>query len=220
MPSEELWGEMLGVLKDLAGYLEKADSEQTKANVDEPPNIKEKQDEISGGKDPNGAPGDVDFKKSAEGKIEKATIKAEGKTQLKKAGEEEDEEEEEKDEEEDELKSLLKDIRSALLAKSTDTVDIEKLVEDKISKSAPQTIEKMLRKMGYQVTRPDITRLHVDEKNQFGTEDVAPDVRKSDDGDDPMKVSDNLSKKSWGELARLREEVGDFNVFPNAWKPK
>ena len=56
---QQLWGEMLDVLKDIGGYLTKQDAEQTRAKLDKAPKNSENQadEPIVGGDAPTGKPG-------------------------------------------------------------------------------------------------------------------------------------------------------------------
>jgi hypothetical protein len=214
MAEGELWGEMLNVLKDISSYLSKeGDSDQEKAIIDTPPKVKEKQDELVGGANPAGKPGDVGFTK--------AVTDAAGKTQLKKADpddedtDDEDEKEGKKeDEDEDdveELKSLLKDIRSALMTKSADSPELNKMIETQVRKALPSAMDRMLRKQGYSVSRADITKIGLEDGILKKSSDEVPSEESTQDAG---KMVEDLSKKSWGELGRLRETTGDFRGFP------
>ncbi len=123
----------------------------------------------------------------------------------------------------DEFKSLLKDIRNALnvikassktkeSTKSSSTVSksaVDGIVAE-IKKALPSMINaeshRMLRKMGFSPSRPDVVRFGIDE-----------DIKKSEDGEEKIKevykAVDDLSKKSWQELGALREGTGGFNAF-------
>ena len=56
---QQLWGEMLDVLKDIGGYLTKQDAEQTRAKLDKPPRTGDNQadEPLVGGDTPVGKPG-------------------------------------------------------------------------------------------------------------------------------------------------------------------
>ena len=129
-----------------------------------------------------------------------------------------------------ELRSLLKDIRNALVmkatseskskesSKSTPTKTSESVskslvdgVVTEIKKALPSMINaeshRMLRKMGFSPSRPDIVKFGLDEdikKSGDSIEDKSKEV---------YKVVEDLSKKSWQELGQIREKTGDFNVF-------
>lgn len=126
-------------------------------------------------------------------------------------------EEEEGDEEEsmEELKSILKDIRSALV-KQQNTAEI---VKAEIKKSLPNIVkgetDKMLRKMGLHPTRPEITKLDVSKSYGIDTNEETKELKKSADGKeiDMGKVVDDMSKKSWSELGQLREKTQGFRAF-------
>jgi len=132
----------------------------------------------------------------------------------------EDEVEIEDDEEEiDELKSLLKDIRSALIKQSrTNSVDT---VKSELKKSLPSIVkgetDKMLRKMGFIPTRGDIKPLNVEKS--YGLDEteetiINKDIKKGTDNESIMQDAlDNMSKKSWTELGQLREKNDGFNAF-------
>ncbi len=232
MADENLWGEMLDVLKDISNYLEKEVVIQEKAKIDKPPKISEYQEEMTGGPAPSGKP--------AEGVAQKGyiaipdvqdedttSIEESGASALKKAEKEDDSDKEdsdskeESDEESDdveELKSLLKDIKNALLTKSVDSKDISKLISTEVRREIPSAVDKMLRKMGYAISKPDVTKL---DAGAFGVEE---DVKKSGDEkkvedldkqvEEANKTVNDLTKKSWSELGRLRDQLGDFKVFP------
>ena len=129
-----------------------------------------------------------------------------------------------------ELRSLLKDIRNALVMKATSeskskesskssptktSESVSKSLVDgvvtEIKKALPSMINaeshRMLRKMGFSPSRPDIVKFGLDEdikKSGDSIEDKSKEV---------YKVVEDLSKKSWQELGLLREKTGDFNVF-------
>ena len=127
-----------------------------------------------------------------------------------------------------ELRSLLKDIRNALVMKATSeskskesskssktSESVSKSLVDgvvsEIKKALPSMINaeshRMLRKMGFSPSRPDIVKFGLDEdikKSGDSIEDKSKEV---------YKVVEDLSKKSWQELGQIREKTGDFNVF-------
>ena len=229
----QMWGEMLDVLKDISTYLEKQDSEQRRADLDVPPKIQETQKPIKGGEMPGeygpgkGIAKQLTVPQEPQENEDTDLAPKEG-TLLKEADEEEledidvddeevDEDEEVEEEELDseptndieELKSLLKDIKSAL-SKSQNTA-ISKSITTELQKSLPKLVQteanKMLRKMGFTPTRPDIVRFGVDEdikKSEDNTETQMKDVEKA--------VTD-LSKKSFVELGQIREKLGHFRPF-------
>ena len=106
---------------------------------------------------------------------------------------------------------MLKDIKNALLTKSVDSKSIENLVKSEIKTALPNAMDKMLRKMGYSVSKPDVTKFDVESK--FGLDEV--DVKKSEEKpqDDPTKVVEEMSKMSFTKLAQLREQAGGFKLF-------
>jgi hypothetical protein len=256
MANEALWGEMLDVLKDIGAYLAKGDAEQEEAKLDKPPKISEGQKPIKGGEAPGFGPGknalvQKNFPPMQQGAgaggNEATSITSEEGTLLKEAdiddfredgednyGEDAPEESSRRGDEEDgelELKSLLKDIRNALVmkaasesspsksktkessTKSSETVSkalVNEIVGE-IKKSLPSIVSqeshRMLRKMGFSPSRSDIVRLGTDE-----------DIKKSfDTGDEKVKevngLVEDMTKKSWQELGRMRENTGDFNPF-------
>lgn len=122
----------------------------------------------------------------------------------------------------EELRNLLKDIKSALsksessksskTSESSKTSSVSKAIVDEIKKSLPPMINaettRMLRKMGFSPSRPDVVKFGLDE-----------DIKKSEDSIDEKvkeagKVVEDLTHKSWAELARIREATGQFNAFP------
>ena len=127
------------------------------------------------------------------------------------------------DEDVEELKSLLKDIKSTIMKQENDDEDEEedreekivKSISSKLEKSLPRLIQtethKMMRKMGFTPSRPDIVRLGVDEFT---------DIKKSASSEDESKkfekvgkLIDSQSRKSWAALGREREALGGFNAF-------
>ena len=227
----ELWDEMLDVLKDISGYLEKQDATQERAKIDRPPKVQETQKPIKGGESPGFAPAKGIAKEyvpvSSEGTSvgEDALSEATESTMLKQKDKEEDEEEVEEleetpeDEEEketsdiEELKSLLKDISSALrIKKGEDAGNISKAVVAELKKSLPSVIQsethKMLRKMGFAPARPDILKLGIDE-----------DIKKSEEKTSDEAIAEvekhvtDQTKKSWQELGVEREKLGHFRPF-------
>ncbi len=121
-----------------------------------------------------------------------------------------------------EIKSLFKDIRKALddasnlrkelnIMKSNMSIDIKK--------STDKQVAVQLRKMGIVPTQAPIRRL------ELGADQYA-DLRKSQEdleasknlSGKPEQIVADLSKKSWGDLAKLREDSGDLVKF-KGWLP-
>jgi len=240
LSDNNLWGEMLDVLKDISTYLAKSDSEQKTASLQKPPKTGEDQEAIKGGPAPSAGPGKgalvKNFVPSESQPNASEGIDSDEGTELKKEEEyeeggrngesdddddydDDDDDDEDSDEEEGvekkemgddvaELKSLLKDIKNAL-SKSTDSKQMARLVSESVKKELPTATSKMLRKMGFTPSRPDVVRLGLDEVNS--------EIRKSEDtvndGEKLQKALDNLSKKSWQELGALREKSGLFKSF-------
>lgn len=133
-------------------------------------------------------------------------------------GDEEEEEGEEDPRLNNELKSLLKDIRSALIQKSQkiDSSQLTKELVLELKKSMTPIIKdetnRMMRKMGFTPTRPDIVKLGLDDVGEF-----QGDIKKSQDGKDEVreveKAVTDLSKKSWNDLGKMRETLGHFKAF-------
>lgn len=129
--------------------------------------------------------------------------------------EDEDKEKVTKGDDIEELKSILEDIRAALLGNKADSVEVAKA---EIKKALPNIVksetDKMLRKMGFVPTRPDVTRINTEGGRGIDTVD---EVKKTDEikksQDDVYKIVDDLSKKSWTELAQMREKTGGFRLF-------
>ncbi|MFH0837004.1 MAG: hypothetical protein V1870_02655 [Candidatus Aenigmatarchaeota archaeon] len=235
MNDSKLWVEMLDVLKDIGSYLEKQDSVQERAKVQTPPKTAEDQKPIKGGDMSGGfAPGKGIAKSISAGDETQENpdqeLNAKGPTLLKEEDdenledledtdkEESPDEEEDSDEDEDEdesgndideLKSLLKDIKSALMKNNS---NLSKEVITDLKKSMKPIVQeeasKLLRKMGFTPTRPDVVKFGLD---QYET----TDIRKSADEkiEEANKVVDTMSKKSWAELGRLRESTGQLNPF-------
>jgi hypothetical protein len=138
--------------------------------------------------------------------------------------EEEDEEEEDEevsDEDINELKSLLKDIRNAVSTKEQIVKSINGVADQisaELKKSLPGLVRdetsRMLRKMGFTPTRPDVVKIGVNEPVE--TKKVLDEgkIEKSTKAEeDPYKIVAELSNKSWGELGRLREKMGHLKPF-------
>ena len=233
MAEGELWGEMLNMLKDIAEYLKKQDAIQERAKIDKPPKIQETQKPIKGAEAPAGmgpAKGiakefvPVPSEGTSVGESTESSLSGETEsTMLKQKTEEEIEELEELPEEEteettptkeeektvSELKSLLKDIRATLVKKS-----VSREIIDGVKKELPSLIhnetERMLRKMGFTPSRPDILKL--------GTGEPI-DIKKSEDEVDKKREEvaefvDKQSRKTWQELAQERDKLGLFSPFP------
>jgi hypothetical protein len=227
----------LETLQDIASYLEKSDdiskevAIQERAKIDVPPKAQEYQDEIEGGAAAGNKPAEGIAKEyiaipENPKKTSQKAIDAKGSTMIKAEDEEcsessESSEEASEDKGEvpemssdtEELKSLLKDIRDAL-SKSTD-------VDEKIEANVKKSMDKMMRKMGFAPTRPDVSRIEstgLDLNAEVAkSEDavVKTDISKSEDSKiaDIQKGVQDLSKKSWQELANLREKAGLFRAF-------
>ena len=308
--NQQLWGEMLDVLKDIGGYLTKQDAEQTRAKLDKPPKISENQadEPIVGGDAPTGKPGTgvaKSMRKSVIGGTARANPQntdtgemssSDGSTAIGGSGgirtkdslqnamgdeiayadDEEgletggfggDEEaggfgggmedemggDMEPDSIEDcqsvedcdaliaaaeakkaeleggeeggkgggptgmdmnEMKSLLKDIRSSLIANSKAPA-ISKSIAQEIKKSVQPLIrdetQRMMRKMGFRPSRPDVTRFGVDEDTNSLRKSA--DEGKKDNMKDLEKTLDNMSGMSWQQLGQMREGLGQFNPF-------
>lgn len=119
------------------------------------------------------------------------------------------------DESIDELKSLLKDIRNALVKKSA-TDDVMKEVKKMLPNMVKGESDKMLRKMGFIPTRPDVTRLDVSKSTGIDSNEEVKsgsNIKKSKDGEDIGQIVEDLSKKSWTELGQLREKTDGFHPF-------
>ena len=239
---ERFWMSMLDTLKDISSYLEKQDAFQERAKIGAPPKITENPKPIKGAEMPAGfKPADGKLMKEfvpLEEARDRDTRELEGKDETFLKEDEELEEDTEDLEEEpseetveetpeyareesedlEELKSLLKDIRNAL-SKQTNVADV---VKSELKKALPNVIkgetDKMLRKMGFVPTRPDVQRIDVEKSRGLDSiEEVkkSEDIKKSQDDKEAeiIKGIDNLSKKSWTELGELREKSGGFNPF-------
>jgi len=220
----------LETMQDIAGYLENMDTLQKqvaiqeRAKIDKPPKAQEFQDEIEGAAASTNKPTEGIAKEyisipdnpkhSPSGDIKSSAqtmIKAEDtEDEESETSEEESTEETEPTQNTEEVKSLLKDIRDAL----SKSVDVDSRIEAGIKKAMPAQMDKMLRKMGFQPTRQDVTRLGLDSNAEVvKSEDkleVKTDIRKSDDAVIAEMINPN---KSFGELARMRESLGQFNPF-------
>jgi len=228
----DLFKDLLGTLKDLSTYLEKAemqDTTQTTAKLPDAPIARETQDPITGGAAASNSPGAGIVDDSAS-KAKGKTLTSGGKTMLKAEDADKDDVEEVSDDEtsesetsessegdEEELKSILKEIRNEL-AKSQDNTTV---IKAEIKKAVPQAVDKMLRQMGYNPTRPDVSRIDPSrlvgldstsevKKSEDSESEIKPDLVKSDE--DAIKEAVNPSK-SFRELGQLREKLGLFKAF-------
>ena len=293
--NQQLWGEMLDVLKDIGGYLTKQDAEQTRAKLDKPPRTGDNQadEPLVGGDTPVGKPGSGVAKSLRKGTIEADTIaENEGfnptgggrgfnatpkgrdsgvvnkgmddEEGLESGGFDDEGEEglgggmgdmggemgdgddmsvDEAQSAEDldaiiaaaeakkaeleggggemggpgamdmnEMKSLLKDIRSSLIAKSSTSgqaiaAEIKKSVQPLIREET----QRMMRKMGFRPSRPDITRFGLDEDTNALRKSA--DASRAGSEKDVVDAMDKMSGMSWQQLGQLREHMGQFNPF-------
>ena len=297
--NQQLWGEMLDVLKDIGGYLTKQDAEQTRAKLDKPPRTGDNQadEPLVGGDTPVGKPGsgvakslrkgtieadtiaeNEDFNPTGGGRGFNATPKGRDSGVVNKGMDDEeglesggfdDEGEEglgggmgdmgggmegemgdgddmsvdEAQSAEDldaiiaaaeakkaeleggggemggpgamdmnEMKSLLKDIRSSLIAKSSTSgqaiaAEIKKSVQPLIREET----QRMMRKMGFRPSRPDITRFGLDEDTNALRKSA--DASRAGSEKDVVDAMDKMSGMSWQQLGQLREHMGQFNPF-------
>ena len=125
----------------------------------------------------------------------------------------------------DELKSLLKDIHSALVDQSA----LQKALPEMVKAEVKKSFEKQLRKEGFSVTHPDVVRFNPDvSKSGLDTihevknsgEKVEGDIKKSEDTNiskekDLLNTVNELEKLDWRKLGQLREKIGLFNPFDN-----
>jgi len=128
---------------------------------------------------------------------------------------EEDEFAEEGEEESmDELKSLLKDIRNALVKSSKSNNAVTKEIKAALPSIVKGETDKMLRKMGFTTTHNAVKKLDVNKSYGLDTPDETKEIKKSNDKAAEMEgVLDNMSKKSWTELGQLRENTEGFQPF-------
>jgi hypothetical protein len=113
------------------------------------------------------------------------------------------------------LKSLLKDIRKSLIQQTKPVAsnsgmiskaDLKKAIQPMIKEEA----QRMIRKMGFNPSRPDIVR--------FGVEDSGNLIQKSMDREKAQldkngETVEQLSTLSWQKLGQIRESLGQFNPF-------
>jgi hypothetical protein len=259
---ERFWGDMLSVLKDIGSYLEKQDTMQERAKIDEPPKMQENPKPIKGAAMPAGFAPQKDVAKAVKKSyvpVEEAVDRTEAKelaakegTFLKageevpmtdeepvdegapaeeeagyedggegegevedEGGEEIEDEGEGEEESMDELKSLLKDIRNALVKQSTTTDVLKADLKKSLGPIVKGEADRMLRKMGLHPTRPDVQKLDVSKSYGVDTTEETKEIKKSADGKDidMNKVLDDMSKKSWAELGQLREKTQGFSPF-------
>jgi len=240
--SQEVWGELMGILKDVAVLLEKEDATQAQATMDKPPKAKETAEPIVGGAAPSGKPGtgiakDAMISMGGNPKKEQQTqVKEEGKSILKEevSG---DDSESDKDEDDDDgksestestdMKSLLKDLRTAL----NKSADVDAKIDAAVKKAVPAATERLLRKMGYHPTRPDIVKIGLDTNADVKKSDVSDsETEKVVSKDDLLKKSiEDKTRRDWygndnelgkfadgtsfQELGAMREKLGGFNPF-------
>ena len=157
------------------------------------------------------------FLKEEEGMEEEAPI-AEGEGEEEAPAEEavegegEEEVSEEEDESMDELKSILKDIRNALVTQSRNAEVMKADLKKSVSEMVKKETDKMLRKQGFVPTRPDVQKIDV--KKSYGVDTPEETtIKKSEDKVDMNKALDDMSKKSWTELGQLREKTQGFSPF-------
>ena len=115
----------------------------------------------------------------------------------------------------DELKSLLKDIRNALVKQSNVTEVMKADLKKSLAPIVKSETDKMLRKMGLHPTRPEIQKLDVSKSYGIDTNEETKEVKKSADGKTPDmdKILGDMSKKSWSELGQMREKTDGFSPF-------
>ena len=125
----------------------------------------------------------------------------------------------------DELKSLLKDIHSALVDQSA----LQKALPEMVKAEVKKSFEKQLRKEGFSVTHPDVVRFNPDVSKsgldtiheiQNSGERAGADIKKSEDPNvakeqDLRNTVNELEKLDWRKLGQLREKIGLFNPFDN-----
>lgn len=240
---ELMWKDMLDVLKDMRDYLEKQDAVQERAKVDKPPKAQETAKPIVGGKASVGAPSkgvakqyvpipeeDTSVGENTESSLSgetEGTLLKEGETEVEEvpdedvSAEDEDKEDEDKEEEkssssDEELKSLLKAIHQDL----SKQIDVSSVIAAEVKKSLPGHIDKMLRKMGFTPTKPDVVKLGMGidsnaEVKKSEDKEVKGDIAKTEDSqrEEVIKGVDKLSKLSWTELGQMAEKEGLFRPF-------
>lgn len=230
---DALMPEILSVMKGLASMLEKQDATQERAKLDKPPKTGDDQKPIAGGTAPGFKPGEGIAKefptlpKRVGGGNESTEIDQAGAGTLLKEDEEteefgqpsEDEPSEEPTEEPvedeasemEEMKSILKSIayelKSIGKSKAFSKADMQKAVHSEA--------DKMLRKMGFNPSKPDVVKLTMGvdtladvKKNE--DREVETDIKKSEVNDLAGK---DLTPLSWRELGDLRYQMGGFNPF-------
>ena len=237
--SSDTWSSMLDVLKDIASYLGKQDAVQERAKIDKPPKIQETQKPIKGGEAPGFGPAKgiakqyipvpseetsvgEDTESSLSGSVEGTLLKekedeSENLEELEDAEENEEEEKTTLDSEDiEELKSIMKEVKKALVTSSM-AQDISKAINDGIKKALPSAVssetEKMLRKMGFSPSRSDITKFGVDEDIKK-SEDMKTEISSEDQAKEVEKFVEKQTKKSFLQLAQEREGLGHFRLFP------
>jgi hypothetical protein len=210
----KMFPDLVETMKDIASYLEKQDAEFSQASLPKGQKITETQPPISGGKDSGTGPAPNPIAKAEDMKD-----KEEDKEEDEETSEESTEE---SSEDVEELKSILKDISLALKAQQE---QIPQLIKAELSKSLKPAVkeeaDKMLRKMGFIPTRPDVVRLGLDTTSEVKKSDQ---IVKSADGkgeiseeakalEDVQKAVTDMSKLPWGVLGQMREKEGLFQPF-------
>ncbi len=119
-----------------------------------------------------------------------------------------------KDETDEEIKSLFKDIKSALLKSS----DVDAKIEAAIKKSIGPATTQMLRRMGITPTRSDVVKLGIDSNAEVKKSEDSPESvdKLNSEQANAAKGVINLSKKSYPELGVMREKLGHFDAFPRS----
>jgi len=231
MDDMEFKTELLTLLKDMAAYFEKQDSSQERATIDKPPKIGETQKTMSGGEmegqsagkgvaksypdvPDNAKENETTAIDSSGGEQKKQDfqsgikVEALGKAEISDVPPEKSS----KKEDEKELSKLLKDIRSAL--QNTITVDqVKSIVSEEVKKAAPAMTEKMLHKMGFHPTKADIVKYGIDDQTQEITKSEDKKEELEDVNIRKAKEVEDLSGKTWRQLAEMRDAVGGFDPF-------
>ena len=212
--SAVLWDNMIDVLKDVSNILQKEeDAKLSTVKLEDRPKTGEsqyKKDPIKGGES-SGKPGGEVIVKAEEETSESSEGRGEGGEETKEDTNPEDEKSEEAEKEvgnDGEMKQLmllLKDIKNAL---NNDRSVIAKSVLADVQKALPSILAnenaRMLRKMGFQPSRADITRLGLDDFTG-SIQPVGVDIKKSE-----PEVDTDMT---WEQLAIERQKRGGFPLF-------
>lgn len=120
-----------------------------------------------------------------------------------------------------EIKSLFKDIRKMVsdynvLQKKYDTLQKSMVID--IKKSVDKQVASQLRKMGVVAAQPAIRKLDIGADQYVDLQKAQDDLKEKNLAGKPEQLVNDLSKRSFADLAKMREETGDLVKF-KGWLP-